>query len=54
MMVTNRKNYAPEATCFKSQEKVFPTSGALPVGHFHSENLAPAFPINADGYEYRL
>jgi hypothetical protein len=46
MVVTDHENYAPQTACFKPEQKVFPTRGALPVGHFHPEHLAPALPIN--------
>ncbi len=52
MVVTYHEIYAPQSTPFKSEQKVFPTRRTLPVGHFHAEHLAPAFPIDSDGYEH--
>ncbi len=53
MVVTYHEIYAPQSTPFKSEQKVFPTRRTLPVGHFHSEHLAPSLPINTNGHKHR-
>jgi hypothetical protein len=53
MVVTPHENDAPQSSCLESEKKVFPARRTLPVGHFYSEHLAPALPINADSHKDR-
>ena len=53
MVVAHGEDYPPQAAFLQAKEKLFPAGGTLPVGHLHSEHLAPALPINADGHQYR-
>ena len=53
MIVADRKDHSAKAASFQTKKELFPTRRALPIGHFHSEHLAPTLPINADGYKHR-
>ena len=52
MIVADGEDDAPQATSFQAQEELLPACGALPIGYLHAEHLAPAFPIDSDGYEH--
>jgi hypothetical protein len=49
--------FTPRMTsCFEPESggcRIFPAGRTLPVSHFHSDYLAPALPINVDGYKHR-
>jgi len=53
MIVTDGEDDSAQTASFQSEEKVFPARRTFPIGHLHSEHLAPALPINADGHKHR-
>src|SRR5215207_2126015 len=53
MVVAAHENYALQTTFLEAEQKVLPARGTFPVGHFHSEHLAPTLPINANGDKNR-
>ena len=52
MVVTDGEDHAAQAASFQTDKELFPTCRTLPIGHLHSEHLAPAFPVNADGHKH--
>jgi hypothetical protein len=53
MIVTDGQDDPAQSTRFERQQEVFSAPGALPVGHFHAEDLAASLPINSDGHQDR-
>jgi hypothetical protein len=49
MIVADDELHARQPTLLEPLEEFLPTAGALPVGQLHGEDLAPAFPVDADG-----
>jgi hypothetical protein len=54
MIVGDDELDAVQAARLQRLQKLLPARPALPVGQFHREHLAPAFPVDADRDQHRV
>ena len=53
VVVADGQAHAAQTALLQAQEQVAPARGAFAIGDLDGEDLAPAFPVDADGHQHR-